>query len=91
MLRSFHHFTPAFHEPVYATRARPSLSPASTGVLLQLWSAFLEGLAAHREYERLTARGVPHDQALKTSLGLGVSSRRPASCASAALRCAGKA
>jgi len=35
------------------------------------WGDLREGLAAHREYERLRARGVPHATALRESLGFG--------------------
>jgi hypothetical protein len=39
--------------------------------LLMTCDALREGLAAHRQYERLTARGMPHDAALRESLGIG--------------------
>jgi hypothetical protein len=40
--------------------------------------AWREGLAAHREYERLTSRGMAHDIALREALGIGpVSSPSP--------------
>jgi hypothetical protein len=35
------------------------------------WSTFREGLVAHREYERLRSRGMPHDKALPAALSFG--------------------
>jgi hypothetical protein len=41
----------------FATTARPT------------WQALREGLAAHRRYERLRSRDIPHDLALRAALG----------------------
>lgn len=46
--------------------------PALTA-LLMMGDALCEGLAAHRQYEALRSRGIPHDRALRQSLGLGFS------------------
>jgi hypothetical protein len=43
--------------------------------LLSAVDALREGFAAYREYERLRRRGVPHDTAIRESLGVG---REPA-------------
>ena len=40
--------------------------------LLRICDALREALAAHRQYERLTARGMAHDTALRESLGIGL-------------------
>jgi hypothetical protein len=37
-------------------------------MLHSLLDAFREGLAAHREYERLTSMGMDHDRALRAAL-----------------------
>src|SRR5438874_7120187 len=39
-------------------------------MVCDLQIAFREGLAAHREYERLISKGVRHDPALRASLGV---------------------
>jgi hypothetical protein len=36
-----------------------------------MYDALREGLAAHRQYEQLRSRGVPHDTALREVVGLG--------------------
>jgi hypothetical protein len=36
-----------------------------------MYDALREGLAAHRQYEQLRSRGVPHDTALREALGFG--------------------
>jgi hypothetical protein len=52
--------------PVGATLAR-----CSVGTMLhRLLDAVCEGLAAHREYERLVATGMCHDRALRTALSI---------------------
>jgi hypothetical protein len=40
-------------------------------VLSRFFDALREALSAHREYERLRSRGVPHHVALPTALGIG--------------------
>src|SRR5262245_54665697 len=42
--------------------------------LRTIWGYLREGLAAHRHYERLRSRGVPHATALREALGFGPSS-----------------
>ena len=36
-----------------------------------IYDAWRDALAAHRQYEHLRSRGVPHDAALRESLALG--------------------
>jgi hypothetical protein len=55
------------------------------------WEAWRDGLAAHRHYEHLRSRGVPHDEAIKESLGVGYSRSQPAREAAKPLYFAGKA
>jgi hypothetical protein len=38
--------------------------------LRTIWDAWREGLAAHRQYEQLKSRGIPHDTALRAAIGL---------------------
>jgi hypothetical protein len=45
----------------------------SLGVLCDAFDALHEALTAHRHYERLTSRGVPHDVALRKALGIDAS------------------
>jgi hypothetical protein len=53
--------------------------------------ALREGLAAHREYEELRSRGMPHDTALRTALGLGASPQQRTRAAAKPLHFAGRA
>jgi hypothetical protein len=53
--------------------------------------ALREGLAAHREYEELRSRGMPHDTALRAALGLGTSPQQRTRAAAKPLHFAGKA
>ena len=43
--------------------------------LRKIYGAFGEALAACREYEQLRSSGLPHDAALRHSLGIGPSQR----------------
>src|SRR5262249_61459752 len=52
---------------------------ARTEMLHSLLDAFCEGLAAHREYERLTSMGMRHDLALRVALSETSDSRRASS------------
>jgi hypothetical protein len=75
MLRNFDH-TMSFGdtEPRHTHRsASPTaaLSWPIVSALLGMWDDLSEGLAAHRHYERLRSRGVPHATALRESLGFG--------------------
>ena len=59
--------------------------------LAAMGEALREGLAACREYEELRSRGIPHDTALRASLGLGASPQRGTRAAAKALHFAGRA
>lgn len=63
-----HHQTDPTNRPALPTAA--SLWPI-VSALLTLWEQLREGLTAHRHYERLRSRGVPHGAALRESLGIG--------------------
>jgi hypothetical protein len=54
-----------------APTGRGACPLADGGHLGAMWDAWGEALAAHRQYEHLTSRGVPHNAALRESLGLG--------------------
>ena len=41
-------------------------------VLRAMWDAFRDGLAAHRQYESLRSKGIPHDTALREAIGIGI-------------------
>jgi hypothetical protein len=77
MLRNFDH-APCFDE-VHQARNPTGRSAQPTAVLSwplvstlrTMWDQLGEGLAAHRHYERLRSRGVPHPAALRESLGIG--------------------
>ena len=61
--------------------APPPAASASwpiVSALRAMWGQLGEGLAAHRHYERLRSRGVPHATALRESLGIGLTAVRPA-------------
>ena len=78
MLRNFD-YAPCFHEVHQArnpTGRSAQLGAASASwpivsALRAMWDQLGEGLAAHRHYERLRSRGVPHATALRESLGMG--------------------
>jgi len=92
MLRSFH-YAPRFNERY------PQMQPAAR--FASFWSiptslraalgAFREGLAAHRDYERLRSRGMSHDKALRESLSFGRRPHRHARGTAKPLYCAGRA
>jgi uncharacterized protein YjiS (DUF1127 family) len=46
-----------------------SSSPTATK-LRAVWDALREGIAAHRQYEHLRSRGIPHDMAIRQALGI---------------------
>jgi hypothetical protein len=53
---------------------RHNQAPATwpmVATLHAMWDAWGEALSAHRQYEHLRSRGVPHDTAIRESLGLG--------------------
>ena len=62
------------HDEQYLRAPRRSVAFATWPIIDTLRSfcdAWREALAAHRQYEHRRSRGVPHDAALKKSLGLG--------------------
>jgi len=59
--------------------------------LAMIGESLREGLAACREYEELRSRGMPHDSALRVSLGLGSSPRQETRAAAKPLHFAGRA
>ena len=76
------HCLASFHEshqhPHLAGRcSRPSADSSSPTVtaLRKIYAAFGEALAACREYEQLRSSGLPHDAALRHSLGIGSAQR----------------
>ena len=89
MLRSSR-YAPELGE-VHPASSRTGRSPPPNAVpgkivtaLLAMWDAWREALVAHRRYEHLSSRGMPHDKALKEALGLGPSpSRTPRETAKA--------
>jgi hypothetical protein len=56
-----------------ASQATAASPWPALSALLMMGDALCEGLAAHRQYEALRSRGIPHDRALRQSLGLGFS------------------
>jgi hypothetical protein len=92
MLRSFH-YAPRFNErhPQMQPAGRPGLFWSAATALRAMWAAFREGLAVHRDYERLRSRGMSHDKALRESLGFGRRPHRHARGAARPLYCAGRA
>ena len=77
MSRSFHYAIgfEEIHQKADLTSRCAQTTAASfwrTVIALRtMWGAFREGLAAHRQYEHLRSRGVPHDAAIKEALGVG--------------------
>jgi hypothetical protein len=68
----------ASHHPHLAGRCSQPSAAASWPIvtaLRKIYGAFGEALAACREYEQLRSSGLPHDAALKHSLGIGPSHR----------------
>jgi hypothetical protein len=76
MLRNFHS-APGFHVRHETASTGRSAQPTAVlswplvSALRTVWDQLGEGLAAHRHYERLRSRGVPHAAALRASLGIG--------------------
>jgi hypothetical protein len=58
------------HCPTYFHQTHQDLH-LTGGWLRVFGEAFLEGLAAHRHYEQLRSRGLPHDASLRAALGFG--------------------
>ena len=59
--------------------------------LCAAWSTVRDGLAAHREYERLRSRGVLHDKALRQALSFGEAPSRRTPRTAKSLFAAGRA
>jgi len=55
--------------------------------LRNMCDAWCAGLAAHRQYEHLQSRGMPHERALREALGIGAAPASPAHAAQIAARC----
>jgi uncharacterized protein YjiS (DUF1127 family) len=72
MIRIFHSVPHSMDELVGETNACPT---AMAKMLRDLRDALREGLAAHREYERLTSSGMRHDPALRASLSVPFAER----------------
>ena len=96
MLRNCH-YTPGFEdchrEASSARRSTRSTAAAwpIAATLRAIGEAWREGLAAHREYEHLRSRSMPHDTALRESLGLGRVPPQPLRNTAKSLCFAGKA
>jgi len=68
----------AGHHPHLAGRCSQSSAASSwptVTALRKVYGAFGEALAACREYEQLRSGGLPHDTALRASLGIGASKK----------------
>ena len=64
---------------------------SAVAAVRMMGAAFCEGLAAHREYEELRSRGMPHDTALRASLGLGARPQQRTRATAKPLHFAGRA
>lgn len=76
-------YGPGFDEPFPKTCPRGRSAPPTaarplTTTLRTLCEAWRESLAAHRQYEKLRSRGMPHETALGEALGFGRGASRPA-------------
>ena len=71
------HYLPDFDHTHHASRIGRAVQPGSPGALVSAlrtaWEAWRDGLAAHRRYEQLRSRGVPHEEAIREALGVGCS------------------
>ena len=82
MLRSFHgaaSFNEIHHEVDHASRSTQLTDCSSWPTARMLRSfcrAFRDAFAAHRRYEDLTWKGIPHDVALRQALGIADPSER---------------
>jgi hypothetical protein len=97
MLRNSH-CAATFHRspPAIQPMGRPTASAAAAfrriaATLRALRDAWRESLASHRAYEHLRSRGIPHDTALRESLGIGPSPARAPREMAKPLYLAGKA
>jgi hypothetical protein len=78
------HYLPDFDHTHHASRIGRAVQPAAAlgatlGALRTAWEACRDGLDAHRHYEHLRSRGVPHEKAIREALGVG-QSRSPRAC-----------
>jgi hypothetical protein len=65
MLRNFH-YEPDFDATLAGTNPTvQSSTPTWRTALRKMCDAWCEGLAAHRQYEQLRSRGIPHARALR--------------------------
>ena len=48
--------------------------------LRAIWDALREGIAAHRQYEQLTSRGIPHDTAIRQAFRISHPGVKSAPC-----------
>jgi hypothetical protein len=91
------HYTPDFDKTHHASptgrSAQSAIASLSSivGALWTMWDACHDGLVAHRRYEHLRSRGVPHETALREALGVGCSRSQAAREAAKPLYFAGKA
>jgi hypothetical protein len=86
MLLSFHH-APGFDETHHALdlagwspQATGFASSPTTSRLRAIWDALREGITAHRHYEQLTSRGIPHDTAIRQALRISHPGVKSAPC-----------
>ena len=89
MLRNSH-YAPDFDATLGRTNPTVRSSqptPTWRTALRKMCDAWCEGLAAHRQYEHLQSRGMPHERALREALGIGAAPASPAHAAQIAARC----
>ena len=86
MLRSFCH-APEFDETHHGLElagwsSQPTgfSSPPIASKLRAIWDALREGIAARRQYEQLTSRGIPHDTAIIQALRISHPGVKSAPC-----------
>ena len=70
MLSNFHP-TPSFNPTGTAALTQPSdgLSWPTARTLGVIFAALIEAVSAHRQYEQMRRRGIPHETALRRALG----------------------
>jgi hypothetical protein len=82
------------HDAPYLAAHHRGTAPGTWPMVATLYAicdAWREALAAHRHYELLRSRGIPHDTAIRESLGLGHIHRAGTRHAARPLYLAGKA
>ena len=81
MLRNFH-YAPNFDATWMNPTVRTSQpTPTWRTALRKMCDAWCEGLVAHRQYEHLRSKGMPHERALREALGIDAVSASPAHAA----------